>query len=169
MSSFLETSRLLIQPPSLEHLEEQIRLQSNSELMKFMPGGPRSEEEVKNRLLKEIWHYQKHQFSMGSVFEKNTQQFIGRAGIFYLELNDQNPDLEIGLVLHKNYWNKGYGTELLASLIQWGFSHTATAKIIACTHPDNQHSQRIILKVGMSFDHSGLYKNQPTYFYSVTR
>ncbi len=52
-------------------------------------------------------------------------------------MNDAQPDIEVGYILHKQFWNKGYATELATSFLAWGFQHLTVDKLIATVHPDN--------------------------------
>src|SRR6516162_6615703 len=114
MTLILETQRLVIKAPSLSDINKWHALHSESEVTLF------SKNTIQEWLDYDIMHYKKHGFSMGSVFEKNSNEFIGRAGLVYLLNDDTQQDIEIGYALHKTYWKNGYATELVKALIDWG-------------------------------------------------
>ncbi|KTC86276.1 GNAT family acetyltransferase [Legionella cincinnatiensis] len=106
MSILVETSRLLIKTPILDDLEYWYFLHSDEHVMEYM-GGVQSKSVIQEWLQSDILHYNKHHFTMGSIFEKNNNEFIGRAGLVYLDHNENQPDIEIGYVLHKNTGGRG--------------------------------------------------------------
>ena len=68
---------------------------------------------------------------------------IGFAG---LELDNTNPEIEIGYWFLPSHWNKGYATELARALIQYAFPNLSITTLIASAPPDNTASQNVLLK-----------------------
>lgn len=151
MSIILETQRLIIKSPALDNFENLYALYSDPEVMQYVGQGVRSREETRKKLAEIIYHFEKHGFSFGDVYKKESGACIGRAGLIYLEMNDSQPEIELGYTLHKAYWNKGYATELAKAFIQWGFEHLPVEKLIAVTHPDNKKSRHVLEKTGMHY------------------
>lgn len=159
MDVFIETKRLIITTPELSDFENLYALQSDAEVMQHIGNGVRTREEVILGLEKAIAHQIKHGFSLGNVFEKETEQFIGRAGLIYLGYDDTQPEIEIAYALIKSAWNKGYATELARALIKWGFQHLPITKLIAVTKPNNERSRRVLEKAHMLYVGQSLYSN----------
>jgi RimJ/RimL family protein N-acetyltransferase len=60
---------------------------------------------------------QEHNYS---IIDKETNELIGNCG--YVHLDHLNQTGEIGIFIgNKNYWNRGYGTEALTLLLDYGF------------------------------------------------
>lgn len=169
MAIMLETKRLIIQTPSEEDIEHQYQLQSDSDVMQYVGTGIRTRQEVKKGLHLAIQHYHKHRFSLGSVFLKETNEFVGRAGLIYLAFDDAQPDIEIAYALLKSHWNKGYATELAHALISWGFSHLNLHKIVAVTRPENEKSRDVLKKCGMHFVKMTQYNGINVTYYEIDR
>lgn len=159
MTIFLETERLRMEAPAQLDIENWYALHSEADEMKF------TREEIQAWLDNDILHYQKHGFSMGSVYVKHSKEFIGRAGLVYLLNDDTQPDIEIGYVLHRLHWNKGFAVEIASALIKWGFQNLQISKLIAITRPANQRSQRVLNKIGMHYVKNILIENER--FYSM--
>lgn len=147
---FIETPRLFIKAPSFEDFDAICELNANPEVMRYIEVC-RPVSKVREFLEKAIHHFEKHGFSFGTVFEKASNRIIGQAGILYLAYDDTQPDVEIGYRLHPDYWKKGYATELARALIQWGFNHLTTKKLIAVIQPGNFASRRVLERVGMHY------------------
>jgi [ribosomal protein S5]-alanine N-acetyltransferase len=47
------------------------------------------------------------------------------------------------------WWNKGYGTEALRAIVEFGFRHMNIHKITAAHNTDNPASGKVMAKVGM--------------------
>ena len=146
---FLETQRLTIKPSTLEDLDDLYAIQSDPDVMQYIGQGVRTRSEVSEWLAKAIAHHQKHGFSFCSVFEKESKQLIGQAGLQYLSYDEQQPDIEIGYRLKKQSWGKGYATELTKALIDWGFSNLPIDKLVAVINPANEKSRKVLEKAGM--------------------
>lgn len=58
----------------------------------------------------------------------------------------------IGYVLAPDYWSKGIGTEVARLLLAFGFEQLNLHRIEATAHPDNIGSQRVLEKVGMTYE-----------------
>jgi len=168
MSIFLETKRLIIKTPSLEYLNEAFLLDSDPTVMNFM-GGPRSMKSAREWLEKSIGHQERNGFGFGLVFEKETGLFVGRAGLFYLAYDENQPDIEIGYRLHKAFWGKGYATELAKALINWGFEHLSVNKLVAVINPKNTHSRHVLEKAGMHYVGKSKYYDDEVDRYEILK
>ncbi|MBA2657334.1 MAG: GNAT family N-acetyltransferase [Tatlockia sp.] len=149
MGIFLETERLILKTAELSDLDRLVTLRSDFEVMENTGyGGTQTKEEVRQYLYFAISYQEKHGMGFCLAFEKESGNFIGEAGLFHLLFNDAQPEVEIGYHLYKKFWGKGYGTELVKALIQWGFEHLSVNKLIASTYPNNIASQKILKKSG---------------------
>lgn len=64
---------------------------------------------------------------------------------------------EIGYILHPDQWGKGFGRELLSSLISFGFDECEFTHITAETDPQNDVSNHMLRSAG--FRETGRAKN----------
>ncbi len=166
MTHFIETQRLYIDIPILTDIDNWQTIHSDQEAMKYL-GGTRDRDTTLQWLKHDISHYKKHGFCLGSVFEKENKTFIGRAGLVYLNYDDNQQDIEIGYELKKNCWNKEYASELAKALLDWGFSHLKVTRLVAVTRPENQKSQRVLEKAKMQYERKIQFHNEDYLFYVV--
>ena len=164
---FLSTKRLLLFPPSLKDLSFWVALHSDPDVMKFM-GGPRDKNEVKEWLETDIAHFKKHGFSMFSIVNKNNE-FVGRAGLVYLDYDDAQKEIEVGYVLKKEFWNKGYATEIVTALVSWGFKNLKIPRLVSVTRPENRKCQHILKKVGMEYKQIILFHDETFLLYEIRK
>jgi len=169
MTLFLETKHLILKAPQQSDLDNLIALRTDPDVQKYIRNGNiQTKEEVQEFLDIAISYQKKYGIGYCSVFEKDSSEFVGQAGIFHLGFNDSQPDIELGYRLHKKFWGKGYATELAKALIEWGFQHLSVDKLIAIIHPENKASQKVAQKSGFDKkDEMFLYMGIEVFQYEI--
>ncbi|HHI9467502.1 TPA: GNAT family N-acetyltransferase [Legionella anisa] len=84
-------------------------------------------------------HYKKHRFSLGSVYLKDSFEFSDRAGLIYLNYDEQQPDIEVAYALLPEYGGKGYATENNKALNPMVFSTSFNTKKVIALLQHNVH------------------------------
>ena len=80
-----------------------------------------------------------------SVFVDN--EHIGNS-MFY-NIDYFNNSMELGIMIgKKSYWNKGYGTDVVNTMLRFIFNHTNFSKIYLHTLKWNTRAQQAFLKCG---------------------
>lgn len=169
MSIFLETHRLIIKKPDLNDLDRLYALQSDSEVMKYIGQGVRTQKQVRTGLQAAIEHQQKYGFSLGCVYEKESRQFVGRAGLIHLGYDYTQKDIEIAYALVKSAWGKGYATEIATALLDWGFKNLDVDRLVAVVAPDNQPSKNVLQKIKMQFGGKIKYNESDADLYFILK
>lgn len=80
-----------------------------------------------------------------AVVLKESGMLIGSCELAF---TDKDP-AELAWELHRNYWKKGYGTEIGQTLLKLGFEKIGLRRIIAVCNTLNRGSYRIMEKIGM--------------------
>jgi ribosomal-protein-alanine N-acetyltransferase len=160
MKIFIETPRLMIKVPNLNEIDNWLSV--------YIDALQLSKSTVQERLVTSIADFDKQGFSMGSVYLKTSNEFIGRAGLF-LSPDGEKKDVELGYVIHPKYRGQGYATELAGALVEWGFRNLRVSKIIALTFPDNKISQNILKKIGMTYVQKMISEGEEYLLYEVKR
>lgn len=123
---------------------------SDPEVTRFMIWGPNTTEDTRTFVTRAVATAQtqpRTNFDLAVVITE-TQTLIGGAA---LRLTDQHTG-EIGYVLHRDHWSKGYGTEVAKALLQFGFRDLGLERITATCDPDNDASARVLQKAGLQFE-----------------
>lgn len=150
MNFFLETKRLALKKHELSDFDNLLVLCSDPDVMRYIgDGSVHTEKEVKEFLNIAIPYQEKYGIGFCMAYEKDSGNFIGQAGLFHVGYIDTQPEIEIAYRLRKQYWGKGYATELVKALIQWGFQHLSVDKLIAAADPENIGSQNVLKKAGL--------------------
>lgn len=82
-----------------------------------------------------------------------TNEIIGTAGIFPTE----DGVYDIGYCVHKNRWRQGFGSEIVALLLDWLKEHRAS-KVMAEVAMDNLPSNLLLQKFGFTVEKTSQFK-----------
>jgi [ribosomal protein S5]-alanine N-acetyltransferase len=146
----LQTERLLLKLYTPSDKDQLIRLLTDAEVMKHVDAGVLTQEKAEElwlRLIEDF--YPQGVETIYAVFAKEGRRFVGHASI--RPRPEQKKDWEIGYILRKEEWGKGFATEIARNLIDFGFNELNLPEIFATVDDDNFASIRVLKKVGMSF------------------
>jgi len=161
----LETDRLqlrLFEQSDVEHLH---LLYSDPEVMRYM-GGTRSREQAEQHIQAFAQQYAKTGFTLWAVQQKTDGQFVGRVGLFFL---DETEEVELGYMLARPHWGKGFATEASAACLDLGFDRLALESIAAIAAPENGASLQIIKKLGFKFVREDRYYDTDVLYHRLER
>jgi RimJ/RimL family protein N-acetyltransferase len=78
---------------------------------------------------------------------KESNRLIGTCGLFGISQINRKAELMI-VIYNKKYWGKGFGTEAIHLLLNYGFRQLNLHRIFLFTHTSNTRAQRIYEKIG---------------------
>jgi RimJ/RimL family protein N-acetyltransferase len=82
-----------------------------------------------------------------SIIDMDTDELIGSCG--FIGLDHLNQIAEIGLFIgNKNYWNKGYGTESMKLLLDYGFNALNLNNVMLRVYSFNERAIKMYKKLG---------------------
>lgn len=160
----IETVRLKLRHFTPEDFDDLFRLYTDPEVMRYL--SPRTREQTQASLCKHIQHWQEQNFGMWAVIDKQTSKMIGRCGLGFLE---NTPEVELGYVFDKSYWNMGLATEASKATLKYGFEEVKLERIVAIAKPENIASVRVIQKVGMKYEKNAHHYGVDVVYYAVSR
>ncbi|MCE2612782.1 GNAT family N-acetyltransferase [Flavobacteriaceae bacterium D16] len=146
----LQTKRLFITPVCLADLDKIHELHSLPETDRFNTLGiPESLSQTKE--LVRGWiaknNDQENKYFTFKIALAESRKFIG---LIALNLGlPKYKNAEVWYKLHSDFWNKGYATEALNKILEFGFSELKLHRIEAGCAVQNLGSIRVLEKVGM--------------------
>lgn len=143
----IESERLLFRKYKREDFSVFYDMLSNLENIKYRSNEPRSVEEVQDYIDWGIRCAEQNPCVnyRYAVVLKETGELIGSCELAY---TDKDP-AELAWELHRDYWRKGYGTEIGRALLKLGFETLGIRRIIADCNTLNKGSYGIMEKIGM--------------------
>lgn len=85
------------------------------------------------------------------IFDKISHQHIGNIKLGFINTHHRSGQLSL-FIGEKDYWGKGYATEAIRCITQWGFNELGLERIEAGCYDANMGSLRAFLKVGYSVE-----------------
>ena len=143
----IHTERLIIREFTPKDLEAVHEYASDPEVVRYMPFGPNTVEDSQNFLDRAIGR-QKEEGR--NDFEMAVELREGGRLIGGCRLNKTSTiAAHIGYIFNKEYWGRGYATEVAKALVRHGFTKLGVHRIYATCEPDNIASKRVLEKAGM--------------------
>lgn len=172
MAFILETERLLLRHLEMDDLDDLFRLYSDPEIRKYFPEGVLNYADTKDELEWFLNGHPKHpELGLWATIHKETGKFIGRCGLLPWTIEGRD-EVEIAYLLDKAFWKQGLATEAARGILNYGFEKLNLSRLICMIDPENNASQRVAERVGMTFEKTvDGYEgdNIPFYIYSITK
>ena len=147
----LSTARLRIDPLVMEDAEGFLALYGDPGVMKYLPVPPLANIEAARSLLETYVE----RIAAGEQFRWAIRTRDDDAIIGALKLdtpNDAGRAAEIGYMLVRDAWGKGYATEAMRALIHHAFTVLNRHYLEALIYADNTASRRLVERLGFKLE-----------------
>lgn len=150
MHTILQTSRLQLRELALSDAPFILGLLNSPGWLRYIGDKKVKTEEQAQQYLQEgpLKSYLQNGFGLYLVVRTKDQCPIGMCGILKRDGLDK-PDL--GFAFMPDYQGKGYAYEAAAATMQWAAERLKLASVYAITLPENNHSIRLLNKIGMRY------------------
>ncbi|HLO14434.1 MAG TPA: GNAT family N-acetyltransferase [Anaerolineales bacterium] len=117
--------------------------------MRYFPNpNPPPLEKVERFILDQNAHWEKYGYGNWGIMTGDEYEIIGWTGLQFLP---ELEETEVGYLLDRSFWGRGYATEVARASLQFGFDHFAFPQLIALVHPENLASRRVLEKCSMTY------------------
>lgn len=142
----IETERLILRMFRESDFEDYWQIFSEPEVTHFIGNAKAMTKSQAWMSMATIFgHWQLRGYGILAVEERASKLVVGRIGF----LNPEGwPGFELGWILNRNYWGKGYATEGAKALLDYGFQELKRDRIVSLIHPGNNRSIRVAEKLG---------------------
>jgi RimJ/RimL family protein N-acetyltransferase len=163
----LKTDRLILRRWRREDRAPFAAMNSDAEVMEFMPGRLSAEESdlVVDRIEA---HFAAHGFGLWAAELREPSQFLGFVGLSVPRFEAVfTPCVEVGWRLARDCWGQGLATEGAHEVVRHAFEDLKLESIVSFTTSRNFRSRRVMEKLGMThdpdedFDHPLLPREHP--------
>jgi len=87
-----------------------------------------------------------------AIVELSENRLIGWIGIGDSERYLDEGELGFGYMVNRRYWGKGYATEAVLRILDFGFAELHGRRISAWCFEENRASARVLEKAGLRFE-----------------
>lgn len=151
----LESDRLILRKMILTDAPQLFELRTGKETMKFIDKDKIASVQVAQEMIQSMdVQMQNNAAVMWGITLPGSAAIIGTIG-FWRIVKDHHR-AEIGYMLKPEYWNKGYISEAINAVINYGFQKMKLHTIEANINPHNLASRRVLEKQG--FQQEGFYR-----------
>jgi RimJ/RimL family protein N-acetyltransferase len=143
----LESERLIFKEILLSDSEDLYLIESNDAVVRYMDKHQMESINDSEKYIRSCWElYKTGNGIEWGIIEKSSNSFIGNFGFW--RIVKEHCRAEIGYSLNQNYWDKGYMTESLRTMIIYGFNKLRLHSIEANVNPNNINSIKLLEGVG---------------------
>lgn len=161
----LETARLRLRPFAVTDFEAFAGMCADPEVVRYLGDGlPIGRTRAWFEMAAHVGHWQLLGFGEWAAEEIATGKFVGRIG---LQRPDGWPDTEVGWVLAREHWGKGYAIEGGRAALDYAFQQLGAARVISMIHPDNAASIRVAERLGETFSQRMIVNNRDRLIYAI--
>jgi RimJ/RimL family protein N-acetyltransferase len=142
----LETERLNLRMFREDDLERYAAICADTEVTRYLSDGKAlTRAEAWRQMAMIIGHWQLRGYGIWAVEERKSKDLVGRIGFF----NPEGwPGFELGWVLGREHWGKGYASEGARRAMDYAFTDMNREHVISLIHPDNRGSIRVAERIG---------------------
>jgi len=146
----IETERLVIRPWQPDDRPAFTAVMSHPEVTQYVHGGkPYTETEVDQWFERQARQLAEHGMCMGALVERSTNRLAGLSGVQPL---GSTTDLEIGWILARETWGRGFATEAGAACMRYVLETLNRPRVVAIIDPENAPSKRVAARLGMTYE-----------------
>ncbi|WP_292370903.1 GNAT family N-acetyltransferase [Methanoregula sp. UBA64] len=148
----LNTGRLVLEDMNQQDLAAMQRIACDRSVMKFVLIWLENEDQVAGfvqHAIDEAARPDRHDYVL-AIREPATGDF---AGFVLFEIDPEEPTTaEAGCILRPEYWKAGYATEILRSLLAFGFGTLSLHRVFAKCDQENHASAHVLEKCGLAYE-----------------
>ncbi len=141
-----ETDRLVARRLTHDDASAMVEIYGDRDAMRYVGDGePLDLEACRHWVDVTDGNFERRGYGMVALIERSTGVMVGCVGIVH---PDQQPDPEVKYAFRRDAWGRGFATEAVRGLIEWGRSQFSLPYLIATTAPGNEPSHRVLGKAG---------------------
>lgn len=155
-----ESEHVFLRPYTQADFAALHKIVSDKETM-YAWGQGFSKKQSQEWLDKQLAHYQQYSFGIWAIIEKQSGAIIGNAGLNYEQIcleplenkaqktkGESKKIVEIGYLLHRDFWGQGYGSEVARMCVKYGFETLGLEEVYCLIKEDNLSSIKVAQKLG---------------------
>jgi RimJ/RimL family protein N-acetyltransferase len=148
VTEVISTQRLRLRPFVPGDAEAVFAVFSDPEVGRWIGGAHDRVERSRDLIDLNRRHEERHGYGMWAVEERASGALVGEAGLQLLER--EGPETEIGWVIGRPWWRRGYATEAASAWLDVAFGRLGLDAVLATVLPGNAASAAVAARLGMT-------------------
>jgi RimJ/RimL family protein N-acetyltransferase len=146
----LRTERLLLRGFRDDDIDAWSAIAADPEVTRWLgdPDGL-TREQAWRQMAYFVGHWELRGCGQWALIERETGELVGRTGLLFPE---GWPGLEVGWVVARRHWGRGYAPEAARAAIEWARDELGADHVISLIEDHNRASQRVAEKLGMAVE-----------------
>ena len=163
----LATERLALRELVPADLDFVAGMLGHPEVMRYYPK-VHTRAEAEGWLNRQRERYARDGHGLWLVSERQSGEPVGQVGLL-TQLVDDAREPEVGYLLHRPYWHRGYATEAAAVVRDYAFAVRGHPYVISLIRPENAPSQAVARRLGMAPTRTTTFAGYTTLVFRVDR
>ena len=163
----LQTERLILRLFREADLDAYAEMSGDAEVMQHIGSGlPMNRAEAWRSLALMLGHWQLRGYGLWAVEERASGALVGRIGCW----NPEGwPGLEVGWMLLRRYWGRGFATEGARAALRHAFLQLGCRHVLSLIRPANAASIRVAERLGERLEGRTALSGHATLVYGIDR
>jgi len=163
----LSTERLELRELTPDDLSFVADMVGDAETMRYYPH-QFMPTEARFWLQRQFDRYARDGHGLWLVVERNSGRRVGQVGLAIQDV-DGGKEPEIGWLIHRRYWRRGFASEAGAAVRDHAFGRMGLSRVISLIRPVNEPSQGVAKKIGMVVEHETDFHGYRHLVFAVSR
>jgi RimJ/RimL family protein N-acetyltransferase len=126
--------------------------------------------DARRRMARFSEHWRAHGFGVWAVEEAAGDALVGEVGLRRTpDFPGGGPAVEIGWLLARQAWGKGYATEAARAVLSYAFEQAGVDRVVSIARVENVRSERVMTRLGLSRQRTVRWRGQTVVWYATDR
>ena len=162
-----KTERLNFRPYGLDDLDRLSEWFQDPVMMRYY-GGLKDRQETSEWLERLTRTMSEKNYGYWVLELAENGDTVGHCGIADQTVDD-TVELEVGYLLHRDYWGHGYASEAAATLYEYALADLGHDRIISIIDPGNAASIRVAERNGLEYERTTVWRDHTVSIYAKCR
>ena len=162
----IDTERLTLRPITADHFEAHARIVGDAGVMQYIIDEPMTRAQAWWNIARYVGHWQIRGYGMYAAIEKSSGLVIGHMGFLNAE---GGRGFELGWILAREAWGKGYATEGTRTLVDRAFGEMGQTSIVCVINAENARSIAVAERLGAEFAYEEIEGGKQLRIYRIDR
>lgn len=169
----IETERLLLRKPRADDAADLAVAYADPEVVRFMGDGTTATlAEVEEGIEEWLARWESWGMSLCSLERREDGRVLGRAGFLRWDPETWEvggSETELGWLLAREHWGRGYATEATLALRDWAFGEQGLTRLISLINHENLRSVRVAERLDERYERDVEVRGKLSRLYSIER